>query len=207
MLTQLSSIKSRLALTDAQYDDLLTAAIKAVSVRFDHECNRTLARTVGFTQEFDADSPEICAACYPIETVTKFELKASEAAGWQEIQPTPDYLIRRGCVISLVAAPRVLSGATLDQQPATGTGQAPLARVTYTGGYLLPGDAVVSGATRLPDDLEQAAVEQVAFWFQNKDTLGVIRQWPKGGVYKQFEDLDLLPNVHATLAAHTRLIL
>ena len=43
MLTQLSTIKTRLALTVTDYDDLLTNAIKAVS------------------------------ACYPIESVTKFD--------------------------------------------------------------------------------------------------------------------------------------
>ena len=44
MLTQLSTVKSRLALIVTDYDDLLTSAIKAVSDRFDKETNRTLAR-------------------------------------------------------------------------------------------------------------------------------------------------------------------
>ena len=37
MLTQLSTVKSRLALTVTDYDDPLTNAIKAVSTRFDKE--------------------------------------------------------------------------------------------------------------------------------------------------------------------------
>ena len=45
MLTQLPTVKSRLALTVTDYDDLLTNAIKAVSDRFDKETNRTLVRT------------------------------------------------------------------------------------------------------------------------------------------------------------------
>src|ERR1051325_3438795 len=44
MLTQLTTIKSRLALVVTDYDDILTAAIRAVSGRFDKETNRTLAR-------------------------------------------------------------------------------------------------------------------------------------------------------------------
>src|SRR6266478_2730046 len=46
MLTQLLTVKSRLALDEfnVQYDTLLTNAIKAVSARFDRETNRTLAR-------------------------------------------------------------------------------------------------------------------------------------------------------------------
>jgi len=42
--------------------------------------------------------------------------------------------------------------------------------VTYTAGYVLPGDTPAAGQTALPDDLEQAAVEQVAYWFQKQTT-------------------------------------
>ena len=102
MLTQLSTVKARLALTDldVQYDALLTNAIKAITVRFDKETNRALARTVAATHEFSADDTEIILACYPIETVTKFELKTTETEGWIE-QTAVDFLIRRQCIISL----------------------------------------------------------------------------------------------------------
>ena len=58
MLTQLSTVKSRLVLTVTDYDDLLTNAIKALSARFDKECHRTLARTTTATHEFDAADTE-----------------------------------------------------------------------------------------------------------------------------------------------------
>jgi len=53
MLTQLSTVKTRLAIDefDLTYDAILT---NAISFRFDNETNRTLARTVNITQEFDA---------------------------------------------------------------------------------------------------------------------------------------------------------
>ena len=105
MLTQLVTLKSRLAIPteDTQYDTLLTNAIKAVSARFDKETNRTLARTENATCEFDPDDTEIIVPCYPIETVTKFELKFTEAAGWREQQPAPGHLIHRPCIITLHA--------------------------------------------------------------------------------------------------------
>src|SRR6266581_2783976 len=99
MLTKLNTVKSRLALTVTDYDDLLTSAIKAVSDRFDKECNRNLARTTTATHEFDNDT-EILPACYPVEAVTKFELKSNEIDGWTE-QTGVEYLIRRQCVIPL----------------------------------------------------------------------------------------------------------
>ena len=42
--------------------------------------------------------------------------------------------------------------------------------MTLTGGYVLPGTTPSAGQTALPDDLEQAAVEQVAYWFQKQTT-------------------------------------
>ncbi len=189
MLTQLSTIKSRLALTTTDYDDLLTNAIKTVSARFDHECNRTFARTVDALEEFDANEIEIRPACYPVETVSKFELKRNETEGWIE-QIGVEYLIRHACVISL--------SSPLDTRPST------LCRLTYTGGYVLPGTTPVADQTALPDDLEQAAVEQVAYWYRNRDKLGLVRSWPHGGTYETFAQLDLLLDVKAVLRKYER---
>ncbi len=84
--------------------------------RFDQETNRTLARTINTTDEFDPADTEICVPCYPIESVSKFETKTTEAEGWVE-QTSIDYLIRRNCTISLPI--------TLDAQRSTLTPSAP----------------------------------------------------------------------------------
>jgi hypothetical protein len=202
MLAQLATVKARLALDpiDPTNDVLLLRAIIAVSARFDQETNRTLARTENAVFEFPADDSEIVVPCYPIEIVSKFELKSSEAEGWVE-QSGVEFLVRRGCAISLHSAFWSPHSALCS------------ARVTYTGGYLVPGDPIpqptASGVqpVALPVDLEQAVVEQTAFWFQTREKLGVIRQWPKGGNYEQFSDLDLLPSVRETLSRHTRFAL
>src|SRR5438874_9981861 len=112
MLTQLNTVKSRLALSVTDYDDLLTSAIKAVSDRFDKECSRNLARTTAATHEFDAGDTEILPPCYPVEAVAKFELKANETDGWTE-QTGVQYLIRRQCV----SLSHALS--TINHQPST----------------------------------------------------------------------------------------
>src|SRR5438552_12571592 len=100
MLTQLTTLKTRLALTVTDYDTLLTSAIKAISARFDNECNRMFPRAVDSTYEFNATETEMLPLRYPIETVAKFELKSNETDGWVE-QPNVQYLIRRACVVSL----------------------------------------------------------------------------------------------------------
>lgn len=197
MLTQLATVKARLdiAPADTTHDDLLTRAIEGVSARFDRECNRTLARTVGATQEFDAGDTEIIARCYPVETVSRFELKNTEAEGWVE-QTSTAYLVRQACVISLTAP---LSFVGLGSSARAGLG-----RVTYTGGYVMPGTVPSGGQAALPADLESAAVEQVAAWFQQRDKLGLLRYWPSGGIFLAFMQLPLLPQVSASIRPHRR---
>src|ERR1043166_3247059 len=102
MLAQPSTGTTRLAI-DAfglPYDDILINTINAISFRFDNETNRSLARTVNLTQEFEADDTEICLACYPFESLTRFELKTTEAEGWI-VQTGIDFLIRNRCILSL----------------------------------------------------------------------------------------------------------
>jgi hypothetical protein len=197
MLTQLTTVKARLGLTVTDYDGLLTNAIEAISVRFDRECNRTFARSVNTTHEFDGGELELRPACFPIESVTKFEVKASETEGWLE-QNGVEFLIRRQCVISLYSPLSSLL-ASLSSLPSFCLG-----RVTYTGGYVLPGTTPGAGQTALPNDLEQAAVEQVAYWYRNRDKLGLVRIWPHGGTYEGFAQLDLLLEVKAVLKNYER---
>ena len=76
--------------------------------------------------------------------------------------------------------------------------------MTYTGGYVLPGDTPAPGQTPLPDDIEQGCIEQVAYWFRNKDKSGLIRSWPHQGTYEVFMQTDLLPEVRAVLKKYER---
>jgi hypothetical protein len=190
-------MRQRLALVegDNQYDALLTGAIGAVSARFERECNRVFGRTVGATEEFGVADTEVMPRCYPVESVAKFEVKASEDEGWVE-QPGVSCVVRGGCVISL--------SATLSLVPEAWADGPQVARVTYTGGYVLPGTAVEAGQVALPADVEWAAVEQTAAWFQQRERLGLIRYWPKDGVYLVFSQLALLPQVEAVLGRHRR---
>ena len=193
MLTQLSTIKARLGIDefDLYPDAILTNAINAVSVRFDKETNRTLSRTANITEEFEADDAEIIVPCYPIESVSKFETKTKESEGWIE-QTGIEFLVRRNCVISVLSPISILNSSL-------GIG-----RVTYTGGYVMPGTTPGTGQTPLPADLEQAAVEQVAAWFQTRDALGLETIWPHAGTYEKFSQLPLLPSVQSVLQRYQR---
>src|SRR2546426_10513792 len=158
MLTQLSTVKSRLSIPelDTTYDGLLTSAIKAISDRFDKETNRTLARTTSATHEFDATDTEILPPTYPIESVTKFELKSNETDGWTE-QTGVQYVIRRGCVVSLSCPFSTLHSALC------------IGRIQYAGGFLLPRTSPGAGQTPLPHHPEKPGVRQDPLWFPNPD--------------------------------------
>src|SRR3954452_2678141 len=105
MLTQLNTVKARLGIDEfeVKYDTLLTNGLRGLSAQFNRETGRTLARTVGVQQEFNARETELCLSCFPIEAVTRFEVKSNETEGWLE-QTSVEFLVRGGCVVSLVAS-------------------------------------------------------------------------------------------------------
>ena len=199
MITTLAHLKARLKQDefDPTDDALLTSMILHCGERFERECNRKFERTAGATFEFNADDREIVPLRFPIESVAGFDLKSSEAEGWVA-QTDVDYLIRRAgetpCLISLAAA---LGGAE------------EVGRVTYTGGYVMPGGTVGSGQTAFPDSLEQAAIEQCVAWWLNKDRKGLASISGQGGSVAAnpvsiVTPKDLLPEVMNLLRTFTR---
>src|SRR5687767_6902176 len=191
MLCQLATIKTRLGITDTTEDTLLTNFIEFASARFERETSRSLERAVSTTEEFPADQTEILVARFPLESVSQFHLKQNETDGWV-LQSDIDFLIRRACVISLSAP----LGTKYEQ-----------ARVTFTGGYVLPGTTPGAGQTALPDDLEHACVEQVAYWYQNRHRLGLISIPAEGRTFFNLAQIDLLPQVASVLKRYERFCL
>lgn len=138
--------------------------------------------------KFVAHETELIPACSPIETVSGFELKIDEVGGFLPLT-APSYLIRKATVVTL--------GTSFGT-----SGQ--LARITYTGGYVLPGSTPGDGQTALPEDVEHAAIEQVAAWFLRRDMVGLLRNWPSGGVFMVFNQEPLLPGVANILSGYRR---
>lgn len=191
MLTQLSTVKARLSIVGDADDPTLTRVIESVSARFERFCNRTFGRQTSATEEFSADCAEIAVACYPLEAVTLFEIKSSESTGWQAITPAPEYLIRSRCIVSLESQLGRRSQA---------------ARITYTGGYVLPGDEPKPGQTTLPADIQEACIEQVACWYLNRTKLGLLSV-TDSGLTTAYAQQELLPAVQATLLRHRRFMI
>ena len=190
MLTTLAKLKTRLGIQDADVKDdaLLNDFLLAASARFENDCNRTFGYGASVIEEFGGNEFLLRVARYPIdESITAtFAIQQSVALGWEP--QVVDYLLRGGCVFDL--------GSPMSSEKCK-------ARVTYAGGYQLPG-ANQPGSVALPDDLSGACVEQAAYYFQNKDRLGITSMSGQGGSLNQFSGLDLLPSVAAVLKKYER---
>jgi len=191
MLTQLSTLKARLGLDsfDTTDDALLTNILKFVSARFAAECNRIFDYGAGLTCEFRADQMSLLVDRPPIESVSQFDLKSSESEGWI-LQSDIGYLLSPKRTVIELALP-------------LGTSRQ-LGRVTYTGGYVLPGATPTGNQIALPDDVEQACVEQVAYWYQRRAQLGLMSVSSGDSTVQHFQTGDLLPQVQAVLKHYER---
>lgn len=196
MLCELLTLKTRLKIAEADVvdDAVLDGFIAAVSGRFDKETNRTLAYAAAATYDFRGDEMNLVVDRYPIVSVTSFSLKTTEDAGFVA-QTGIDYLVNGTRSI-------VELGASLGTSREIG-------RVTFAGGYVLPGTTPSGSQTALPDEIEQACVEQCAYLYQNKDRLGLSSISGAGGSISKdpvsvVSPLSLLPSVMAVLKKYER---
>jgi len=191
MLAQLATIKARLGLEAFAPDDdaLLTNLLKHVSARFAAECNRVFDYGAGLTYEFRADQFNIVVDHPPIQVISQFDLKSTESEGWT-LQPAIDYLLSPQKSVVELAQP-------------LGTSRQ-LGRITYSGGYILPGTTPTGSQIALPDDIEQACIEQVAYWYQRRSQLGLLSITSGDSTVQQFQSADLLPQVQAVLSHYER---
>jgi hypothetical protein len=56
----------------------------------------------------------------------------------------------------------------------------------------------------LPDEIEQACVEQVALWYQRRHQLGLASVPTAERTFYKLTELDLLPHVEAVVKKYTR---
>lgn len=191
MLTQLATLKSSswLNIADTDDDTALTLLIEQVSDRLDEHCNRRLARSATATYIDRADRTSILLDRYPVESVTSFHVKSNETDGW-ELQSDVDYLIHAASGVVKLTAPL----GNIHQQ----------VKVTYAGGYVLPGDTVESGQTALPSAIEHACIMQCMHLWANRERLGFGNISTAAGSQSLQLEFDLLHAVVAALAKYRR---
>lgn len=188
LLCTVDSCRERLGIPDTKDDEFLARAIAWAGGYFADFCNRDFERFAGALQQFDADGTTILLRRYPVEEVTSFQLQVRNA--WTDLDDVE-------WVVDPISGVLRLDGAIGNENQ--------IARVLYTGGYVLPGNEVGEGQTALPAHLEAACIEQVAAWYQAKDRLGVTSMSAGGGSITNYSKLTLLPMVEETLQGFKRL--
>ncbi len=199
MITTLSTLKARLKIDefDTTEDTLLTFLIQHCGERFDQECNRKFERSEGAYFEFQADRDSFTPLRFPIESITAWHLKSDETEGFVE-QATPTYVISSPGEVKCIVSITYPLG-TADE----------IARITYTGGYVMPGGTASGAQTALPPAIEDAALQQLSVWYREKDRLGLASVNSQGGSVAQnpmsvVRPLDLLPQVQNLLRRFER---
>lgn len=189
MLCQLTEIKTRLGITTSGDDTVLTAFANAVESRFNQYCGRVFARSATAEMMFDAEAMQVSVDRYPVESVTAFYLRTKATEAWSAV--SVDY--------------EILDGGVLALQSMLGcTGQR--AKVVYIGGYVLPGTTPGTGQTALPYDVQAAALDQAALWYEQRHSLRTIQPGAKGALSPATSALALLPHVVEILDRYRRLI-
>ncbi len=176
--------------SDPRFDAIIEDLGKGVAAAIENYCNRRFARAVDDTAVFQADRASFILPRYPLEAVTKVELKSNEATGW-EVQDQ-----------SLIASISQLSGLVYFTDAAMRQDWNQV-RFTFTGGYwfeqLEPDEAdagypskMPAGATALPSDLRLAWLIQMRDVWNKTDKLNAgLAELPSGAWLAATGGMDL----------------
>jgi hypothetical protein len=152
-----------------KYDTALLAVGLGVAAAIENYCTRKFTRATG-TEIIGADRLEFLLPRYPVESLSKIELKLTEAQGWQELVVND--------VITTIDLPSGIVHFAGRNDVGPHSAQV---RFTYTGGYFWntaePSEAgypsaLPEGANALPLDLRLAWLMQCENIWTKKDKLG-----------------------------------
>jgi hypothetical protein len=155
--SNLSFLKKRLLLASdtagSAYDDAVAALGLSMAGYFESECDRKFARAAGVTYECGAEKRFAVVDRYPIESVTKLELRNTTTEGWVEQASVPVNFNRNAGVVTFTLLPATAGDVV---------------RLTYTGGFWWDtsednSGTKPSGAEELPQALILAWVQACKF--------------------------------------------
>jgi hypothetical protein len=178
---------------ETTWDTLLQELGNGVAGSFDQHCNRRFARVVGDVLTVPGDRIVIGVPRYPVEAVTKVEVRADDSEAWQE-----------ETITDLISATRAESGVLILGNM-VGDWRSQI-RVTYTGGYWwetaeTENTTMPTGATTLPGDLIAAWLVQCQAVWEKMDRLG---KGLAGATTSDLMNLKLAPEVERMLAGYVR---
>jgi len=197
-LCTLGQLKIRLGIAadDTGSDDLLNQIIAGVSGALQGAagCGRDLAMVTDLVETISAPEPRtssVWTSARPIVSISEIK-----EALYGDFDAASALVENEGYQYKASAGELVRIGWWL-------RGVATI-RVTYTAGYVAPGDDAGAGETALPDEIVEAALIQCAFVWQKKDKLGMTAAAAAGGSASGFAPDKLLPGPRETMRGYRR---
>lgn len=178
------------------FDDLIVAVGRGIASHFDDICNRRLGRLAGDVTVFSANRDHYYLPRYPVETITKVELRDSIVTGFVQ-QTGLTWNINESSGLIVFAGQLGPWTSNL--------------RITYTGGYWFDetedsSGVLPNGATLLPYDLKLAWFTQCRAVWESMDKTGakLAQGSGPGTVTANIRDLKLVTQVEEILKGFIR---
>jgi hypothetical protein len=194
LLCTLADVRARLGKADADTDDdaMLNSIIQGVSAAIDTFCNRTfVVNSTDATEYYDGGTCKLYLPRFPVVSITS--VTESSGYDWDNdtaLTANEGYRLNERGILYRVGT-RWLSGNETT-------------RVVYRGGYTAAGSTPGTGETAMPNGVQEAAIVQTVYMFNQRDNLGLSSVGAIGANFTKFTEDKLLPEVQGMLKAFRR---
>lgn len=184
--------------TNTDWDSAIANLGLGVALRFEKHCNRKFLRTVDDLFETNADRTRLIVPRFPLEVVTRIEVRDTVSEGFIDQGTVNDVLFNMRQEAGLLEFAGYLGGSFSRL------------RVTYTGGFWFDqsddsSGSLPAGAAARPGDLFLAWLLQCEWIWTNRDKLGVgLQEKPGEKSAQNLGELRFVPEVKATLDDYVR---
>ncbi len=205
-LCTVNDVKIRMAseASDKADDEMLAQIIRGVSAVFDIITERTFIINQADVTEYYDGGMELYVDRWPVVSIAS--LKISADWDWSSVTALvadTDYRLQ-----SKNGRIYYLPGISWPYSSGRQKGDFPCGidniQIIYTGGYIGPDGSVLAGQTGLPDDIREACIQQVMFYFKRRHDIGLTAVSAEGQSITKFSPHNLLPSVKTILARYKR---
>lgn len=188
-------VKTRLGISDSDYDVMIAAIVSGLTGRFDAFCGRTLLQTAAdVTEYYTGLSQHLQLNRYPVIAITSVKEAwdrdfDSATALTAEEDYWPMSLGKNGILYREAIRWPVKPDSI---------------QVIYRGGYAAAGEEPGSSETALPAEIREAALQQATFIYKRRDDIGLSGVGFEGGSISKFAAMKLLPDVEEVLKQYRR---
>ncbi len=186
-LTTLALVKDELGITASTYDTVLERMILAASQAIGRFCNRDFRKEAATERLPGSGTLRLVLARTPVTAIASIvDDGTTVGSGTYSIENAAAGIVVGDAVWR---SQDLAVGIGIGQEPVPGTGKRALV-VTYTGGYVLPGDS--TGTRDLPYDLEEACIVTVVALYRRRGQDRTVVQEQLGDAAQTYASSDAM---------------